>query len=257
MSQRPKAGAKPASAPPPAKSKTSPAALARLILEVIAIFLVVRTLLIAGYRIPSVSMEPTLLVGDWLFVTPLPYGPHIPLTDWNLPGFMDPARGTINIYQSPPQHKTAAAPYMTVDGDSIPTIVKRIMGTPGDTIFMRKGVPYVNGIEMKVPDVPARDSVRGAVAESIFVWQHKYELANTRFGPPPATPTHDDWGPLLVPPKSYFSLGDNRYESVDARFYGFIPRKNFRGRPLFIYFSFDTQDLRFRWERMFRWLWNK
>ena len=60
-----------------------------------------------------------------------------------------------------------------------------------------------------------------------------------------------------MPPKSYLSIGDNRYVSIDARYYGWIPRKNFRGRPLFIYFSFDTEDLRFRWERMFRWLWNK
>jgi len=253
---KPKAGAKTASAPPAPKSKTSPAAIARLILEVVAIFLVVRTLFIAGYRIPSGSMVPTLLVGDWLFVTPTPYGPHIPFTDWNLPGFMDPPRGSINIYQSPPQHYSAATPYFMRD-DSIPTIIKRIGGTPGDTIYMRKGVFYANGVELKVPDLPLRDSVADAQTDSVFNWQRKYELKGTRFGPPPATITHDDWGPLLVPPKSYFSIGDNRYVSIDARYYGWIPRKNFRGRPLFIYFSFDTEDLRFRWERMFRWLWNK
>jgi len=253
---RPNADAKPATARPADPRKNSPAALARLVLEVVAIFLVVRTLFIAGYRIPSGSMEPTLLVGDWLFVTPLPFGPHIPFTNWNLPGFMDPQRGTINIYQSPPQHWSPATPYFMRD-DSIPTIVKRIVGTPGDTIYMRKGVFYVNGVEQHVPDLPPRDSVQGAQTDPAFAWQHKYELADTRFGPPPATITHDDWGPLLAPPKSYFSLGDNRYVSIDARYYGWIPRRNFRGRPLIIYFSFDTEDLRFRWERMFRWLWNK
>jgi signal peptidase I len=253
---RPSADAKPAKAAAPATNKNSPAAIARLIVEVVAIFLVVRTLFIAGYRIPSGSMEPTLLVGDWLFVTPLPFGPHIPLTSWNLPGFMDPKRGTINIYESPPQHYSPATPYFYRD-DSTPTIVKRIAAVPGDTIHMRKGVFYVNGTEQHVLDLPLRDSVQGSQADAVFAWQRKYELANTRFGAPPATITHDDWGPLLVPPKSYFSLGDNRYNSIDARYYGWIPRKNFRGRPLIIYFSFDTQDLRFRWERMFRWLWNK
>lgn len=256
MPPKPSADAK--SAKPTDAPKTNTAASwARLIVEVAAIFFVVRTFLIAGYRIPSVSMEPTLLTGDWLFVTPLPLGPHIPFTNWTLPGFMDPKRGTINIYESPPQHKTPDAPYMTVDGDSIPTIVKRIVGTPGDTIYMRQGVFYVNGAPLIVPNLPARDSVTGSDAAPIFSWQHKYELSNSRFGPPPAVPTHDDWGPLLVPPKSYFSLGDNRYNSIDARYYGWIPRKNFRGRPLIIYFSFDVDDLRFRWSRFFTLLWSK
>jgi signal peptidase I len=215
---------------------------------VLAIWVVVHTLLIAGYRIPSGSMEPTLQIGDFLFVTPLPYGPHIPFTNWNLPGFTDPRRGTVNVYESPVQH-------FIVD-DSTPTVVKRIVAIPGDTIFMRKGVFYVNGIEQRIPVVPPPGTSAPDETVPYFNWQHKFELHGSRFGEPPAVIRHDDWGPMVVPPAHYFSLGDNRYNSIDARYYGFIPRHNFRGRPLIIYFSFDTQDLRIRWSRLLKVLWH-
>ena len=239
----------------PRSGREKSLALLRLVVEVVAIFVVIRTLFIAGYRIPSPSMEPTLMTGDWLFVTPLPYGPHIPFTDWNLPGFADPPRGKISIYQSPPQHWSPATPYFFRD-DSIPVIVKRIVAVPGDTIYMRHGVFYVDGVEQKLSVVPAPGTSAPTETGVVFDWQHKYELKDSRFGPPPAVITHDDWGPLLVPPKSYFSLGDNRYNSIDARYYGWIPRKNFRGRPLIIYLSFDFDDLRIRWDRLLKILWN-
>ncbi len=222
----------------------------RLVLEVFAIWAVVHTLFIAGYRIPSGSMEPTLQVGDFLFVTPLPYGPHLPFTPWNLPGFTDPKRGTINVYESPPQHFDPA-----MHGDSMPTVVKRIVAIPGDTIFMRQGVFSVNGIEQRLAVVPGPGTSSPSEASPLFAWQRRFELTGTRFGEPPATITHDDWGPLLVPAGHYFSLGDNRYNSIDARYYGFIPRHNLRGRPLFIYFSFDLDDWRLRWSRLGKVLW--
>ncbi|HUO51887.1 MAG TPA: signal peptidase I [Gemmatimonadaceae bacterium] len=251
--------------PAPAKKKDAPPArraaggkpaeYLRLVVEVVLIFLVIRTLFIAGYRIPSGSMDPTLQEGDWLFVTPLPYGPHIPFTNWNLPGFMDPPRGRISIYQSPPQHWTPQTPMFMRD-DSTPVIVKRIVAVPGDTIYMRKGVFYVNGVEQTLAVVPPPGADSPNETTPAFDWQHKFELAGSRFGPPPAVITHDDWGPLLVPKDGYFSLGDNRYNSIDARYYGFIPRKNFRGRPMIIYFSFDFDDLRVRWSRLLKILWN-
>jgi signal peptidase I len=229
---------------------------ARLALEVAAIWVVVHTLFIAGYRIPSGSMDPTLQVGDFLFVTPLPYGPHIPFTSWNLPGFADPPRGSINVYQSPPQHYDPTNPVGFFPDDSIPIVVKRIVAIPGDTILMRDGVFSVNGVEQTIPVVPAPGPSAPHESNKLFAWQHPYELHGSRFGEPPATITHDDWGPLRVPAEHYFSLGDNRYNSIDARYYGFIPRKNFRGRPLIIYFSYDAEDWRLRWRRLGKWLWH-
>jgi signal peptidase I len=237
------------------KKPSSSASTIRLILEVIAIWAVAHTLLIAGYRIPSGSMEPTLLVGDWLFVTPLPYGPHIPFSPWNLPAITDPKRGTIAVYQSPAQHYDPRNPIFMKD-DSIPIVVKRIVAVAGDTIHMRAGMLYVNGKEQPLPFTPPPGSSTPTETNPVFAWQHRFEITGSRFGPAPVQPTHDDWGPLLVPAGHYFSLGDNRYNSIDARYYGFIPRHNFRGRPMIIYLSFDTEDLRVRWRRFFKILWN-
>jgi signal peptidase I len=207
------------------------------LLGAVIIFLVIRTFLVEAYHIPSGSMEPTLLVGDFLFVNKAIYGAHVPLTDYNLPAFSDPKRGSIAVYRSPDA------------SDGHPTVVKRLVGIPGDTLYMRDGLLYVNGIaqrrgygalEPAQPDFPSPE----------FDWQKRVALAHSRFGPAPAQPTRDDWGPFVVPPRHYFSLGDNRDNSKDARFYGFVPRENLRGKPLFIYLSVDFDDWRLRWNRI-------
>ena len=83
----------------------------------------------------------------------------------------------------------------------------------------------------------------------LFDWQKPFGLAGSRFGPAPAQPSHDNWGPIIVPAAHFFSLGDNRYNSKDARYYGFVPYENLRGRPLFIYLSVDFGAWRIRWGR--------
>ena len=98
------------------------------------IYLVVNTFLIAAYRIPSGSMIPTLLVGDWLFVNKAVYGPHIPFTRVRLPGYREPRRGDVIVFESPYQADEAAR-----GADPTPTLVKRMVGMPGDTVFMRDG----------------------------------------------------------------------------------------------------------------------
>lgn len=211
------------------------------ILGIVIIFLILRTFLIEAYRIPSGSMEPTLLVGDFLFVNNLAYGPHIPFTHINLPGYADPPRGKVAIYQSPDA------------SDGNPIVVKRIVGVPGDTLYMRNGLLYVNGVPKPLPFQMVSPPVAPNEINPDFAWQKRVALTNSRFGPPPAAPTHDNWGPFVVPPDHYFSLGDNRYDSKDARYYGFVPRENIRGKPMFIYFSIDWVgpfDWRIRWGRI-------
>jgi signal peptidase I len=202
----------------------------RSILPAIVIFLVIRTFLIEAYRIPSGSMIPTLLIGDFLFVNKLVYGPTIPFTDVHLPGYGEPQRGSVAVYKSPPQYDQ---PHVLT-----PTVVKRLVGVAGDTLHMRQGVLYLNGM--------AQRQGSGTVApppgyvdfpDQSFDWQTRVALKDSRFGPAPERPTHDNWGPFVVPAGHYFSLGDNRYDSKDARYYGFIPRENIRGKPLFIYYS--------------------
>lgn len=202
------------------------------------IYFVIRTFLVEAYKIPSGSMIPTLLVGDWLFVNKAVYGPALPFSDVRLPGYSDPHHGEVVVFVSPYQADEAAR-----GNDPTPILVKRLIGAPGDTIYMRQGVVYVNGLAQRqgfgaggytgnpAQSLPDETS-------SLFDWQKRIALENTRFGSAPASPTHDNWGPLLVPPGDYFMMGDNRYCSKDSRYWGVVPRDNIRGRPLFVYYSY-------------------
>jgi signal peptidase I len=213
----------------------------------IAIFLLLRTFLIEAYRIPSGSMIPSMLIGDWLFVNKLRYGPHVPFTDYNLPGYADPRRGEIVVFVSPLQ--------IDQPEDPTPILVKRLIGMPGDTIHSRDGVVHINGVAQRQGYAanPAPGSP-GDEGHPLFQWQTRHELKDTRFGAPAGLPTLDDWGPLLVPEGHYFMMGDNRYNSKDSRYWSFVPRKNVRGRPLFVYYSYEPNpDSPVPWITDIRW----
>ena len=218
----------------------SPGALWEFLKSVVGmvlIFVVFRALFVEAYRIPSGSMIPTLLIGDWLFVNKLVYGPHIPLTKINLPGYAEPKRGEVVVFESPYQADEAAR-----GAEPTPTLVKRLVGVPGDTLYMRAGVLYLNGIAQRQGYAGAAPTPEGSdphEVSALFDWQKQYALASSRFGGAPAQPTHDDWGPLVIPPQHFMMLGDNRYNSKDSRYWGLVPRVNVRGRPLFVYFSYD------------------
>jgi len=225
----------------------------------ILIYLVIKTFLMEAFRIPSGSMIPTLLVGDWLFVNKLVYGPHLPFSNTNLPGYSDPTRGDVVVFVSPFQ------PDMAANGeDPQPTLVKRLVGMPGDTLYMRDGLLYVNGVpQPQGPAAASNPKGDGTQTSSLMNWQHKIELQGTRFGPPPKSPMLDRWGPLLIPSGNYFMMGDNRYESKDSRYWGVVPRANARGKPMFIYYSYvpsgeSDRPLSFvtdiRWKRLGHWI---
>jgi signal peptidase I len=244
-------------------SQTS--ALARLwenfksIVGALAIFLILRAFLIEAYRIPSGSMIPTLLVGDWLFVNKAIFGAHIPFTNSSFPAVREPRRGDVVVFVSPYQADEDSA-----GRDPTPTLVKRLVGTPGDTLFMRKGVLYVNGIAQR-RGFGASTAVNPEMANSIdplFDWQKKVGLRSSRFGAALAQPNHDNWGPLVVPPRRLFMMGDSRYNSKDSRYWGFVPRENVRGKPLFVYYSYNADDsdrplpmlTDIRWGRIGHWI---
>ena len=207
----------------------------------ILIYLVINTFLIAAYRIPSGSMIPTLLIGDWLFVNKAVYGPHIPFTNAHLPSFSEPKRGEVIVFVSPYQADEAGR-----GDDPTPTLVKRMVGMPGDTLYMRSGLLHVNGVAQRqgfgIVSKPSAQGVQPTEVSSLFDWQHRIELKQSRFGAAPAQPQLDNWGPLVIPPGNYFMMGDNRYESKDSRFWGTVPRENVRGRPSFVYYSYRSGD---------------
>lgn len=228
---------------------------------VVIIFLLFRAFLVEAYRIPSGSMIPTLLVGDWLFVNKLTYGPHIPFTGASLPGYREPQKGDVVVFVSPYQADQAA-----IGDDPTPTLVKRLVGTGGDTLFMRKALLYVNGVPERRPagaiDPQLQTAATPDYPDPLFDWQKKVEITGSRFGAPPQQPTHDNWGPIVVPSKHIFMMGDNRYDSKDSRYWGFVPRENVRGRPMFVYYSYNADDsdrpLPFitdiRWSRIGHWI---
>ena len=196
----------------------------------VVIYLFVKTLFVEAFRIPSGSMIPTLLIGDWLFVNKLAYGPTIPFTNAHLPGYSSPKHNDVIVFVSP---------YQADNGDDpTPTLVKRLIGMPGDTLYMRDGLLHLNGIAQRQGFAASNPKGDGTQVSPDFDWQHKVEIKGSRFGAPPAQPTLDNWGPLVIPPDHYFMMGDNRYCSKDSRYWGIVPKENIRGRPLFVYYSY-------------------
>ena len=208
----------------------------------IVIFLFVRTFVVEAFQIPTGSMENTLLVGDYLLVNKAVYGAEIPGTDVSLPAFGQPGRGDIVVFQPPP---SAGQPRGT-------NYVKRIVGVAGDTLAMRDGVLYRNGERVEEPyahhSVGSRDQ-----ASPSFGWQRSF-LVGDSVKPSTYRPTRDEWGPLEVPEGHYFVMGDNRDNSEDSRYWGFVSRDEIKGDPLFIYFSYDRGKLApFPWLTEVRW----
>lgn len=212
----------------------------------LAIWLVLRAYIVEAFRIPSDSMENTLLVGDFLFVEKLAYGGEfsIPFTGIRfvrLPGYADPVRDRIVIFRS-------------VE-DSTPnlSIVKRVIGGPLDTLQMVRDTMIRNGQRLDEPYAlhlgDGTTELEEFRVRQLRAWQlpHYIGRDSARY-----RPTVHDWGPIVVPPRHYFVMGDNRDHSYDSRIWGFLPREHIVGRPLFIYLSVARDPFRVRWHRVFR-----
>lgn len=203
----------------------------------VLLFLLARALLIEAFRIPSGSMEGTLLVGDFLLVNKLLYGAELPVVGTKLPAVRDPRYGDVLVFRFPP--------------DPAKDFVKRLVGLPGDTVAMQAGVLVRNGRPQRERYAVHRPDDRdGMVAE--FAWQRAYVAPGVDGRH--YRPSRDTWGPLVVPPHQYFVLGDNRDNSLDSRYWGFVPDTLVRGSPMFVYFSLAPDSLRERpWTDRVRW----
>jgi signal peptidase I len=199
----------------------------------LGLFLIIRTFVVEAFRIPTGSMENTLLVGDFLLVDKTSFGARVPGTASRLPAFSEPARGDIVVFVPP--HEAGK------------NYVKRLVGAPGDTIEMRRKTLYVNGRPQDEPH--ARHSDPGDIYVSGMFWQCAFVAAPVDS----CRPTRDNWGPLIVPSDSYFMLGDNRDDSEDSRYWGFVPREALKGRPLLIYYSYEAGTRPMAWLTGIRW----
>ncbi len=191
----------------------------RSLLSIIVIAVFVLTFAVQPFRIPSESMERTLLVGDFLLVDKAVYGlPH--LWKWLLP-YQPVKRGDVIVFHFPL--------------DPSDHVVKRVVGIPGDRIHLQNGVVYLNGQKQNEPF---------AIFEGAYQDNFRDQFPATLYTDP-GVDTH--WwmqmrqdvrnGELIVPAGMYFVLGDNRNHSRDSRYWGFVPRANVVGLPFLIYFS--------------------
>jgi len=192
----------------------------------ILLLLFLTTMLVQAFVIPTGSMEDTLLIGDHLLVDKLAFAPSGPVSKYILP-YTPPKRGDIIVFRYPV--------------DIRQTFVKRCMGVPGDRIRLVNKQVYVNGVKLdepyKVHKTDYIDSYRDNFPSepNVMVDARAIDMLQN----------HVVNGEVVVPPNSYFAMGDNRDSSLDSRYWGFVPRENIIGKPLIIYWSYDapTEDL--------------
>jgi signal peptidase I len=187
----------------------------------ILLLLFLTTTLVQAYVIPTGSMEDTLLIGDHLLVDKLAFAPYGPVSKYLLP-YTDVKRGDIIVFRYPVEISQ--------------TFVKRCIGVPGDRIRLINKQVYLNGVRLDEPYTyhksdyidSYRDNFPGEPNVSVDSRASDMLL------------NHVINGEVVVPPNSYFAMGDNRDSSLDSRYWGFVPRENIIGKPLVIYWSFDA-----------------
>jgi len=184
--------------------------------------LVIRTFIVQAFKIPSGSMEDTLLIGDHLLVNKFIYGLKIPFTDKRILTIREPERGDVIVFEFPEDENKSY--FQRRD------FIKRIVATPGDTVEVRAQRVYVNGKPMSFPQ----------------------EIHKGQGIIPPEGGPRDFMGPVKVPEGSYFVMGDNRDFSFDSRFWGFVDDSKIKGLAFIKYWSWDREDTNVRWARLGR-----
>jgi signal peptidase I len=214
----------------PAKSEPPRGAIAEWTVTIL-LLLFGTTTLVQAFVIPTASMEDTLLIGDHLLVDKLAYSPAGPISKYLLP-YEEPKHGDVIVFRYP--------------ADITQTFVKRVIGVPGDHLRIVNQIVYRNGVPLKEPYIYHKSGMMDSYRD------------NFPSEPPPYTydPARDPLlrdmlehhaqnGEVVVPANSYFAMGDNRDNSLDSRYWGFVPRDNIIGKPLLIYWSFaaTTEEL--------------
>lgn len=180
----------------------------------IVLALIIRTFVVQAFKIPSGSMEPTLLVGDHILVNKFIYGVRIPFTDIKFFDFVDPKRGDVIVFVYP--------------RDESKDFIKRVVGVEGDKILINDKRLYIN-------DELHNDS-RGVYTDHTIIPGH--------------VQPRDNYGPVVVPDHSLFVMGDNRDRSADSRFWGFVNLNKVKGKAFIIYWSWGGFMRDIKWRRI-------
>jgi signal peptidase I len=184
------------------------------IIAAVLIALLITTFVIKMYKIPSRSMVPTLLVGDQLVVNKFIYGIKIPYFRNTILPITDPQRGDIIVFIYPKDR--------SID------FIKRVIGVGGDTIEIKDKKIFING---------------KLFTDNTGIYTDKMIY-------PGSVQPRDNFGPVTVPPESLFVMGDNRDESMDSRFWGFVDLKDVQGKAFIIYWSWNPDERKIRWQRL-------
>jgi signal peptidase I len=203
----------------PQKRKSAVRDWTEALLVAAILALIIRTFVIQAFKIPSGSMEDTLLIGDHLLVNKFIYGVQVPGVDGRLLTIRHPQRGDIVVFEFPEDRGLSF--WKRRD------FIKRVVGLPGDTVEIRDKQVFVNG-------------QRHVVAEAVF--KDGTLLPGTR----------DNMPAVKVPPGHYFMMGDNRDRSYDSRFWGFVADDEIKGLAFIKYWSWDSDTFRPRWSRIGR-----
>jgi len=205
------------------------------ICSVLVVGLFILTFLAQNFVIPSGSMENTLLVGDHLVVDRVTLAPE---AKWMpLVRYREPRRGDVVVFIKPVPDDIDGKPQYLF-------LVKRLIGVPGDHIHLRDGVVYINGVAQPQPkdgkDIPANPSEKVFLDEFPTIPPAMDASSTEEWAVD--SPNHIENGDLIVPPGKYFMMGDDRHNSLDSRYWGFVPRENIVGRPMFNYWSFLSSE---------------
>ncbi len=205
--------------------------------------LIIRTFVVQAFKIPSSSMEPTLLVGDHLLVNKFIYGVSLPFTDSKFFAFKKPQQGDVIVFEFPvnPEYcKSLSATVMkrienTVERrdvwqffmDDCKDFIKRVVAVEGNVVEVKDKKVFVNGRPL--------ENNRGVnIDPSIY---------------PPGHDPRDNFGPYTVPKDSVFAMGDNRDRSFDSRYWGSVNLNEIKGKAFIIYWSWDGIEHWVRWRR--------
>jgi signal peptidase I len=186
------------------------------ILIAVLIALFIRTFVVQAFKIPSGSMKQTLLIGDHILVNKFIYGVKIPYLDTVILPVKDPQHGDIVVFRYPVDPKK--------------DFIKRVIGVGGDVVEIRDKAVFINGKRVA----------------------HDYGFYTDTRNLPANLRPRDNLGPITVPKDALFVMGDNRDESYDSRFWGFVPLADVSGKAFIIYWSWDSEDFGVRWGRLGR-----
>ena len=198
----------------PKKKKSGLRENIEAILVAILLALFIRTFVIQAFKIPSGSMKETLKIGDHILVNKFIYGVKIPFLQTTIIPITNPKRGDIVVFKFPE--------------DPSKDFIKRVIGVAGDVVEIRDKKVYVNN----------------------KLLNHDFGIHTDSYIFPASAQPRDNFGPVVVPPHSLFVMGDNRDQSYDSRFWGFVDLKAVKGKALMIYWSWDKENFDVRWKRI-------